>query len=142
MSAPSGELGCIPRGSWSSSHGTPVITVGGDRELPAFPHNGHGNSHLMLAGTWGGTKWCLPPPGATVGLLELRQLFEDTLVAMVDTLPLLNRVKAEVEVAALFVVDRQLSEAMELALDANCLPLRVLVGDTLRLSTLLAHRSM
>jgi len=72
----------------------------------------------------------------------LRQLFEDTLVAMVETLPLLNLVKAELDVAALFVDDRQLSEAIELALDANCFPLRVLVGETLRLSTLLAQRSI
>jgi hypothetical protein len=71
----------------------------------------------------------------------LRQLVEDTLVAMVERLPLLKRVNAEVDVAALFV-DRQLSDTMELALDANCLPLRVLVGEPPRLSTLFTHRSM
>ena len=60
---------------------------------------------------------------------------------MVETLPLLNRVNAEVDVAAL-ELDLQLSEAVELALEARGRPLRVLVGDTLRLSTLCAHRSI
>lgn len=69
-----------------------------------------------------------------MGLFGFLQLLEETLVAIVETLPLLNRVNADVEVAALDG-DRQLSEAMELALDANGRPLRVLVGDVPRLST-------
>lgn len=75
-----------------------------------------------------------------MGLFGFLQLLEEMLVAIVETLPLLNRVNADVEVAAL--EDRQLSEAMELALDAKGRPLRVLVGDVPRLSTLFAHRSM
>jgi len=76
------------------------------------------------------------------GLFVLRQLLPDeTLVAIVEKLPLLYRVNADVEVDALDV-DRQLSEAIELALDASGRPLRVLVGDAPRLSTLFAHRSM
>lgn len=63
----------------------------------------------------------------------MRQLVDDTLVAVVETLrtlELLYRVKADVEVPALDVVLtelRQLLETMELALDATGRPLRVLL---------------
>jgi len=69
----------------------------------------------------------------------VRQLVEDTLVAAVETLrmlELLYRVKADVEVPALDVVLielRQLPETIELALDATGRPLRVLLGETPRL---------
>lgn len=69
----------------------------------------------------------------------MRQLVEDTLVAAVETLrmlELLYRVKAEVEVPALDVVLielRQFPETIELALDATGRALRVLLGDTPRL---------
>ena len=68
----------------------------------------------------------------------MRQLVEDTLVAVVEmlrTLELLYRVNAEVEVPALEVVLielRQLLETIELALDATGRPLRVLLGETAR----------
>jgi hypothetical protein len=69
----------------------------------------------------------------------VRQLVEDTLVAVVETLrklELLYRVKAEVEVPALDVVLielRQFPETIELALDATGRALRVLLGETPRL---------
>jgi hypothetical protein len=50
-------------------------------------------------------------------------------------LALLYRVNAEVDVAALEVVElRQLPEAIELALEARGRPLRALSGETARLS--------
>ena len=69
----------------------------------------------------------------------MRQLADDTLVAAVETLrvlELLYRVKAEVEVPALDVVLielRQFPETIELALDATGTALRVLWGETPRL---------
>jgi len=68
----------------------------------------------------------------------VRQLVDDTLVAVVDmlrALELLYRVKADVDVPALDVVLmelRQLLDTMELALDATGRPLRVLLGETAR----------
>lgn len=68
----------------------------------------------------------------------MRQLAEDTLVAVVEmllALELLYRVKAEVEVPALEEVLmelRQFEETTELALDPIGRPLRVLFGDTAR----------
>jgi len=82
-----------------------------------------------------GTGACCPGPGV---LFCARQLDDETLVAAVDTLrmlELLYRVNADVDVDALDVVDmelRQLLECVELALDAVGLPLRMLVGDTPR----------
>jgi hypothetical protein len=73
-------------------------------------------------------------------LTLVRQLADDTLVAVVEmlrVLELLYLVNAEVEVPALDVVLielRQLDETTELALDAIGRPLRVLLGDTPRLS--------
>jgi hypothetical protein len=73
-----------------------------------------------------------------VGFAPVRQLEDDTLVAVVETLlalELLYRVKADVEVPALDVVDielLQLLDAIELALDAKCDPLRVLFGEIAR----------
>jgi hypothetical protein len=72
------------------------------------------------------------------GLTFVRQLVDETLVAVVETLrvlELLKRVNAEVEVPALDVVLielRQLDDTTELALDATGRPLRVLLGDTAR----------
>jgi hypothetical protein len=69
----------------------------------------------------------------------VRQLPEETLVAVVDTLralELLYLVNADVDVPALDVVLielLQLPEAIELALDATGRPLRVLLGDIARL---------
>jgi len=77
--------------------------------------------------------------GDRAGLTLVRQLADDTLVAAVETLrvlELLYRVKAEVEVPALDVVLielRQFPETMELALDATGRALRLLVGETPRL---------
>lgn len=68
----------------------------------------------------------------------LRQLPEDRLVAAVATLrtlPLLYRVKADVDVPALDIELRQFDDAMEFALEARGRPLRVLVGETPRLLT-------
>lgn len=68
----------------------------------------------------------------------MRQLVEDTLVAVVEMLRellLLYRVKAEVDVPALEVVLmelRQLLDTIELALDATGRPLRVLFGEIAR----------
>lgn len=68
----------------------------------------------------------------------MRQLVEETLVAVVDILrelELLYRVNAEVDVPALEVVLielRQLVETIELALDATGRPLRVLLGEMAR----------
>lgn len=68
----------------------------------------------------------------------VRQLVDDTLVAVVDMLrelELLYRVNAEVDVPALDVVPielRQLVDTTELALDAKGRPLRVLLGETAR----------
>lgn len=79
---------------------------------------------LLLVGDW--------------GLVPVRQLVDDTLVAVVDmlrVLELLYRVKAEVDVPALDVVLielRQLLDIMELALDARGRPLRALFGETAR----------
>jgi hypothetical protein len=51
-------------------------------------------------------------------------------------LELLNRVNAEVDVAALDVMElRQLPDAIELALEARGRPLRVLSGEIARLSS-------
>jgi hypothetical protein len=72
------------------------------------------------------------------GLTFVRQLVDDTLVAVVDTLrtlELLYRVKAEVDVPALDVVLielRQLLDTIELALEAKGRPLRVLLGEIAR----------
>lgn len=72
------------------------------------------------------------------GFTLVLQLAPETLVAVVEmlrVLELLYRVKAEVEVPALEVVLmelRQLLEAMEEALEPNCFPLRVLLGDMAR----------
>lgn len=66
------------------------------------------------------------------GLTLVRQLVEETLVAVVDmlrVLELLKRVKAEVDVPALDVVLielRQLDDTTELALETTGRPLRVL----------------
>jgi len=82
------------------------------------------------------------------GLTLVRQLAEDTLVAVVEmlrTLELLYRVNADVDVPALDVVLielRQLLEITELALDARGRPLRVLLGDTARSLRGYAHRSL
>jgi hypothetical protein len=71
-------------------------------------------------------------------LTLVRQLVEDTLVAAVETLrvlELLYRVKAEVEVPALDVVLielRQFPETIELALEATGRVLRMLLGETPR----------
>jgi len=71
-------------------------------------------------------------------LTLVRQLVEDTLVAVVEMLRellLLYRVKAEVDVPALEVVLielRQLPDTIELALDATGRPLRVLFGEIAR----------
>ena len=68
----------------------------------------------------------------------VRQLAEDTLVAIVDMLrelELLYRVNAEVDVPALDVVPielRQLVETTELVLDVKGRPLRVLFGEIAR----------
>jgi hypothetical protein len=72
------------------------------------------------------------------GFTPVRQLAEETLVAVVEilrVLELLYRVKADVEVPALDVVLielRQLLDIIELALDATGRPLRVLLGETAR----------
>jgi hypothetical protein len=71
------------------------------------------------------------------GLTPVLQLAEETLVATVDTLrvlELLYRVNADVEVLALDVVLilRQFDEATELALDPAGRPLRVLFGEIAR----------
>lgn len=69
----------------------------------------------------------------------VRQLVEETLVAVVETLrtlELLYRVNADVDVPALEVVLielRQFVETIELALDATGRPLRTLLGETGRL---------
>jgi len=81
-------------------------------------------------------------------LTLVRQLVDDTLVAVVDillALELLYLVKADVEVPALEVVAvllielRQLEEITELALEPTApqgrMLLRVLFGDIARLST-------
>lgn len=66
------------------------------------------------------------------------QLFEETLVAAVDTLrtlELLYRVNAELDMLAFEVVLielRQLPDAIELALEAKGRPLRVLFGEIAR----------
>lgn len=71
-------------------------------------------------------------------LTLVRQLVEDILVAAVDTLrvlELLYRVNADVEVPALDMVlaeERQLVDAIELALEVRGRPLRVLLGETFR----------
>jgi len=68
----------------------------------------------------------------------VRQLFEETLVAAVDTLrtlELLYRVNAELDMLAFEVVLielRQLPDATELALEASGRPLRVLLGEIAR----------
>jgi len=122
-------LGCWPRGSSSNSQGTPsmiLMFLG----RAAYPE-------LLLAGGGGG------------GFTPVRQLVDDTLVAVVDmlrVLELLYRVKAEVEVPALDVVLielRQLPEITELALDATGRPLRVLLGEIARSlrRSVYAHRS-
>lgn len=82
------------------------------------------------------------------GFTLVRQLAEDTLVAVVDTLlalELLYLVNADVEVPGLELVAvllmelRQLEEITELALEPMVAPgrmlLRVLFGDIARLST-------
>lgn len=72
------------------------------------------------------------------GLTLVRQLVEETLVAVVDmlrVLELLKRVKAEVDVPALDVVLielRQLEDTTELALETTGRPLRVLLGEIAR----------
>lgn len=72
------------------------------------------------------------------GLTLVLQLAEETLVAVVDTLrvlELLYRVNADVEVLALDVVLielRQLEDTTELALDPAGRPLRVLFGEIAR----------
>ena len=72
------------------------------------------------------------------GLTLVLQLAEETLVAVVDTLrvlELLYRVNADVEVLALDVVLielRQLEDTTELALDPAGRPLRVLLGEMAR----------
>jgi len=81
------------------------------------------------------------------GLTPVLQLPEETLVAMVDTLrvlELLYRVNADVEVLALDVVLielRQFAETTELALDPAGRPLRVLFGEIARRSWWYAHGS-
>ncbi len=73
-----------------------------------------------------------------VVLTLVRQLVEEILVAAVDTLrvlELLYRVKADVDAPALDMVlaeERQLLDAIELALEARGRPLRVLLGETFR----------
>ena len=65
----------------------------------------------------------------------LRQLCDDRLVAAVATereLLLLYLVNVEDDVPALDMELRQLLDAIELALDANGRPLRVLDGETAR----------
>lgn len=70
------------------------------------------------------------------GLTLVRQLADDTLVAVVEmllVLELLYRVKADVDVPALddvLIELRQFDDTTELALDPIGRPLRVLFGDT------------
>lgn len=77
-------------------------------------------------------------PLVEAGFTPVRQLLDDTLVAVVEmlrALELLYRVKADVEVPALEVVLielRQLLDTTELALDARGRPLRVLLGEIAR----------
>jgi len=72
------------------------------------------------------------------GLTLVRQLADETLVAVVDTLlalELLYRVKADVEVPALedvLIELRQFDDTTEEALDPIGRPLRVLFGETAR----------
>lgn len=72
------------------------------------------------------------------GLTLVRQLAEDTLVAVVEmlrALELLYLVKAEVEVPALedvLIELRQFDDTIELALEAVGRPLRELLGETAR----------
>jgi len=90
---------------------------------------------LMFLGTPG---YCCCE--GTGDLPLVRQLLEDTLVAAVDTLrmlELLYLVKADVDVPALDVVLielRQLLDTTELELEARGRPLRVLLGEMARLS--------
>jgi len=83
-----------------------------------------------------------------VVLTLVRQLVEDILVAAVDmlrVLELLYRVKADVDAPALDMVlaeERQLLDAIELALEAKWRPLRVLLGETFRLVSLNAPRAL
>lgn len=98
--------------------------------------------HSLLTlegGCWAALNGDFPRPGCLP--CPSRQLLDvdDTLVANVDTLRvlvLLYRVKADVEVLVLDIELRQLFDAIELALDARGRPLRVLVGDAPRRSTL------
>ena len=75
----------------------------------------------------------------------MRQLFDETLVAAVDTLrilELLYRVKAELDMLAFVLIElRQLLDTTELALEASGRPLRVLFGDIARSERLSSQRS-
>jgi len=81
---------------------------------------------------------CATIGGDDGGLLLVRQLVDETLVAVVAilrVLELLYRVKAEVDVPALEVVLmelRQLADTTELALEVRGRPLRTLLGETPR----------
>ena len=127
----SSGLAYIWRGNWYNSQGVPVTTARCVSESIAneATWSTKDDLHLTFAGIcdWEESCVCLLP--------WLRQLCDDTLVAAVATereLLLLYLVNVEDDVPALDMELRQLLDAIELALDANGRPLRVLDGETAR----------